>query len=110
MIAYVNKEEENAEGKKRKVMKVTIKVSGLRQKRSKHSGTKITWDMFHNIYPMYSDIKIKEETTAVLLITKMSNHKDMSKVSKKTVNSHENHQNEFNFQVRTIVPPDLHQI
>ena len=34
----------------------------------------------------------------------------MSKVRKKTVNSHENHQNEFTFQVRTIVPTDLHQI
>ena len=40
----------------------------------------------------------------------MSDHKDMSKVSKKTVNSHDNNHNTFNFQVRTIVPPKLHQI
>ena len=44
------------------------------------------------------------------LLTSMSDHKYMSKVSETTVNTHENHQNEFPFQVRTIVPPDLHQI
>ena len=40
----------------------------------------------------------------------MSDHKDINKVSETTVNSHENHQNEFHFQVRTIFPTDLHQI
>ena len=45
-----------------------------------------------------------------LLLTNMSDHKDINKISKTTVNSHDNHQNEFPFQVRMIVPPDLHQI
>ena len=40
----------------------------------------------------------------------MSYHKEMNNVSKTTVKSHENHQNEYPFQVRTIVPPDLNQI
>ena len=66
--------------------------------------------MFHKIYHMYSDIKNKEETNAALLLTSMSYHEDINKVSETTVNPHENHHNEFPLQVRTIVPPDLHQI
>ena len=34
----------------------------------------------------------------------------MNKVSKKTVKPHENHQKKISFQVRTIVPPELHHI
>ena len=64
--------------------------------------------MFHKIYHMYSDIKNKEETNAVL--TSISDHKDINKVSEITVNSHINDQNEFTLQLITIVPPDLHQI
>ena len=40
----------------------------------------------------------------------MSYHKDMNKVSETSVSSHDNHQNEFKFYLKTIVPPDLHQI
>ena len=36
-----------------------FKVSGLSHKRAKKSDMKITWDMFHDIYNMYSDIKNK---------------------------------------------------
>ena len=39
VIARVNKEEENAEGQKRKMMKVTVKVSVLIHKREKQSAT-----------------------------------------------------------------------
>ena len=66
--------------------------------------------MFHKIYHMYSDIKKKEETNEDLLLTSMSDYEDINKVSEKTVKSHENHQKEFYLRVRTIVPPDLHQI
>ena len=66
--------------------------------------------MFHKIYHMYSYINNKEEIHTALLLTIMSDHKDMNKVSKTTVNSHDNHQNEFLSQVRTIVPTDLHKI
>ena len=59
---------------------------------------------------MYIDIKNKEEINAAFLLTSMSDHKDINKVSETTVNSHENHHNGYNFQVRMIVPPDLHQI
>ena len=59
--------------------------------------------MFHNIHHMYSDIKNKEEINAALLLTSMSDHEDINKVSETKVNSHENNH-------RTIVPPDLHQI
>ena len=59
---------------------------------------------------MYIDINNKEGVNTALLLTSMSDHKDMSKVSETTVNTHENHQNTFPFQVRTILPPDLHQI
>ena len=65
--------------------------------------------MFHKIYNVYSDIKNKEKNMAVLL-TRIPDHKDMNKVSKTTVKSHENHQNKFPFQLITIVPPNLHQI
>ena len=51
--------------------------------------------MLHNIYNMYSDIKNKEETNAAFLLTRISYHKDMNKVSKTTVNSHDNHQKNF---------------
>ena len=59
---------------------------------------------------MYSDIKNKEEKNAVLLLTSMSDHKDTNKVNETTLKSHDNHQNEYTFQVRTIVPNELHQI
>ena len=66
--------------------------------------------MFHNIYNMYIDINNKEETNAGLLITSMLYHKYTNTVSETTVNSNDNHQNEFTFQVITIVPLKLHQI
>ena len=59
---------------------------------------------------MYNDINNKEETNASLMLTIMSDHKYINNARKKTVNSHENCQNEFPFQVRTTIPPDLHQI
>ena len=59
---------------------------------------------------MYSDIKNKEEINAAMMIPSMSDHKDINKVSETTVNSHENHHNEYHFQVQTIAPPDLDQI
>ena len=59
---------------------------------------------------MYSDIKNREEINAALLITSMSDHEDINKVRETTLNSHENHHNEYLFQVLTIYPPDLHQI
>ena len=106
----VSKKEKNAEGQKRKTMAGKIKVSGLSHKREKQSDPKLARQMFHKIYHMYSDLKNKEETNAAFLLTIMSDHKDMKKVNKTTLNSHANHQNEFTFQVRTIVPPELHQI
>ena len=45
--------------------------------------------MFHKFYHMYSDINNKEETNEALLLTRMSDHEDINKVSKTTVNSHE---------------------
>ena len=110
VIAHVNKEEENAEGQKRNTMTGTVKVSGLIQRRSNQSDPKLAWEMFHNIYHMYIDIKNKEEINVALLLTRMSGHEDINKVRKTTVNSHENHHNEYPFEVRTIVPPDLYQI
>ena len=91
-------------------MTVTIKVSGLSHKRAKKSDLKLAWEMFHKIYHTYSDIKNKEETNTYFLLTSMSDHKYMYKVSKTTVNSHDNHQNEFPFHGRMIVPPKLHKI
>ena len=71
---------------------------------------RLAWEMFHKIYHMYSDINNKEETSTALLLTRMSDQKDINKVSETTVNSHDNHQNEFIFLVIMIVPPNLHQI
>ena len=59
---------------------------------------------------MHSNINNKEEINKALLITSMSDHKYMNKVSKITLNSHDNHHKTIPFQVRTTVPPDLHQI
>ena len=110
VIARVNKEEENSEVNKRNTMTGTINILGLSHKRVKQCDPRLAWEMFHNIYHMYSDIKNKEETNEALLLTSMSDHEDINKVSKTTVDSHENRQNEFSLQVRTIFPPDLHQI
>ena len=49
--------------------------------------------MFHKIYHMYSDINNKEKKNAALLLTSMSYHKYMNKVSETTVKSHDNHHN-----------------
>ena len=48
--------------------------------------------MLHKICHMYNDIKNKEEINADLLLTIVSDHKDISKVSEKIVNSHDNNQ------------------
>ena len=101
VIARVNKEEENAEGQKRKTRTGIIKVSGLSHKRAKQCDPRLAWEMFHKIHHMYSDIKNKEEINAALLLTRMSDHEDINKVSETKVNSHDNHH-------RTIVPYDLH--
>ena len=109
-IARVNKEEENSEEQKRKTTTGIIKVSVLSHKRAKKCDPRLAWEMFHKIYHMYNDIKNKEETHVAFLLTIMSDHKDTNKVIETTVNSHENHHNEYPFQFQTIVPPDLHQI
>ena len=78
--------------------------------RKKQSDLMLNWEMFHKIYHRYSDIKNKEGKNAALLLTSMSDHKYMNKFNKTTVNPYENNQNEFPFQVRKIVPTDLHHI
>ena len=88
----------------------TIKVFDLIQERVQQSDPKLDWEMFHKIYHMYRDINNKEETNAALLLISMSDHEDIKKVIKTTLNSPENHQKEIPFRVRTIVPPALHQI
>ena len=60
LISRVNKEEENAEGQKRKMMTGTIKVYGLSHKREKQSDPRLAWEMFHKIYNMCSDTKNEE--------------------------------------------------
>ena len=72
LIAPVNKEEENAEGQKRKTTTGIIKVSGLSHKRVNKCDLRLAWEMFHKIYHMYSDIKNKEKTNTALLLTIMS--------------------------------------
>ena len=65
-----------------------INVLGLSHKRVKQFDPRLAWEMFHKIYHMCSDIKNKEEINSALLLTSMSDHKDINKVSKTTVNSH----------------------
>ena len=91
VIARVNKEEDNAEGQKKKTRTGIIKVSGLSHKRAKQCDPRLAWVMFHKIHRMYSDINNKEETNAYFLLTSMSYHKDSNNVIKKTVNSYDNH-------------------
>ena len=90
VIASGNKEEENAEGQKRKTRTGIIKVSGLSHMKENQCDPRLAWEMFHKICHMYIDIKNKEETNAALLLTSMSDHEDINKVSETTVNSHEN--------------------
>ena len=82
LVARGNKEEENAEVQKRKTTTGTINISSLSHKREKQSDLRITWEMFHKIYYMYSDIMNKEEKNAALLLTSMLYHNDINKVSK----------------------------
>ena len=101
VIACVNKEEDNSEGQKRKTRTGIIKVSGLSHKKAKQCDPRLAWEMFHKIHHMYSDIKNNEEINTSLLLTSMSDHENINKVSETKVNSHDNH-------LRTVVPPDLH--
>ena len=43
---------------------VMIMVLGLSHKREKKYDLRLAWEMFYNIYHMYSDIRNKEETNA----------------------------------------------
>ena len=70
----------------------TINFYGSSHKREKLSNPKLAWKMFYNIYHMYSDINDKEETNEALLLTSMSDHKDMNKFRKITLNLYDNHQ------------------
>ena len=79
----VNKEEDNAEGQKRNTTTVIINVLGLSHKMSKKFYPRLSWEMFHKIYHMYSDFNNKEEINAALLLTSMSDHEDINKVSEK---------------------------
>ena len=92
VITCVNKEEENIEGQKIKMTTGTIKVYGLIHNREKKSDLRLAWEMFHKIYHMYSGIKNKEEKNTALVLTSMSDHKDIKRVIETTVNSHENPQ------------------
>ena len=85
VIERVNKEEESAEGHNRKTRTGIIKVSGLSHKRANKCDPRLALEMFHKIYHMYSDIKNKEEINAALMLTRMSDHEDINKVSKTTV-------------------------
>ena len=75
VIAQVNKEEDNAEGQKRKTKTGIIKIPGSSHKRAKQCDLRLAREMFHKIYHMYSDIKNKEDINAPLLLTSMSDHK-----------------------------------
>ena len=54
-----------------------IKVSGLSHKRAKQCDPRLAQEIFHKIYHMYSDIKNKGEINAALLLTSMSDHKEI---------------------------------
>ena len=49
-----------------------IKVSVLSHKRENQRYIRFAWFLFHNIYFMYSDINIKEEINAAMLLTRIS--------------------------------------
>ena len=85
-IACVDKEEENKEGHKRKTTSGIIKVLGLIHKREKKCDPRLAWEMFHRIYHMYSNINNKKETNANLLLTSMSDQKEINKVTEITAN------------------------
>ena len=72
VIQSVNREEEEAEGEKRKTGTGTIKKLVLSHKRSKQSDPRLAWFMLHKIYCMYIYIKNKEEINAAMLITSRS--------------------------------------
>ena len=110
VIACVNKEEKNPEEYKRKMTAATIKVSGLSHKRANKSDPRLAQEIFHKIYHMYGNINNTEEKNTALLLTSMSYYKYTNKVYQNNSKLHDNHQNEFTFQVRPIVPPELRQI
>ena len=60
VIQIVNREEEEAEGQKRKTITGMIKVLGLNHNREKRSDPRLAWFMFHKIYCVYVDINNKE--------------------------------------------------
>ena len=59
VIGRVNREKENSDGQRRKIRTGIIKVSGSSHKRAKQCDPRLAWEMFHNIYHMYSDTNNK---------------------------------------------------
>ena len=78
----MDRNEERAEGQKKRTRTGLIKVLGLSHKREKQNGPRLAWFTFHRIYCMFSDIKNKEEINSALLLTSMSEHKEVNKVNK----------------------------
>ena len=72
LIQCANRNQEGAEGNKRRTRTGLIKVLGLIQKRKNQSDPRLAWFMLHKIYRMYSDIKNKEEINAAMILTSMS--------------------------------------
>ena len=52
-----------------------IKFSGLSRKKANQSDPRLAWFAFHKIYPMYTDIKNKEESNSSVLLTSVSEQK-----------------------------------
>ena len=59
VIQGVNREEEEAEGQKRRTRTGMMKVLGLSHKRENQSDPRLSGFMFHKIYFIYSDKKNK---------------------------------------------------
>ena len=75
LIQCVNRNEEGAEGQKRRTRTGMVKFLGIINKRENKGDPSLAWFMFHKIYCMYSDIKNKEEINSYMLLIIMSGHK-----------------------------------
>ena len=110
VIQRVNREEEEAEGQKRKMRAGMVKVSGLSHKREKQSDPRIAWFVFHKIYCMYSNINNKEEINAAIVLTRIVEQEEAKKVNEELKDSRENDKNNQHFLRIMIINSDLNYI
>ena len=87
-----------------------IKVSGIINKRVKQSDPILAWLIFQNIYLIYHNIKNKEQSDYLMLLTSTSENIEANKQNDKVEGSQVKMDKNQNFRQNMSTPSDLSNV